>query len=658
MGLLSLGTPYSWFESRSYCDHVKKNALEQLYHCFEAAKNRSDDKYFWGDEVEYMVVHMDAKARKAQLSIDEDHVFSELDDEKICDERDVSYHPEYGRFMIEATPYRPYDGDSLSHYLYVQENMDTRRQLAQKYLKDPDAVLISLTTFPRMGTDDFTFPAAIAGGPSAKSLFVPEEITNRHVRFPTLTANIRRRRGCKVAINIPLYKDKYTRKDDELDPTIPFNRSKFPYSDAEAGQGAALPGHIYMDAMGFGMGSSCLQITMQAQDLKTARYLYDSLMNIAPLALSASASAPIFRGFLADQDVRWNVISGAVDDRTPYERGVDPLPGHGARGNIKEGKPVIRIPKSRYDSVDQYLSDPAESFNEDSYNDLDSPINEEAYKTLLSYGFDSTLARHFAHLFIRDPIVIFNERVHQDNTKENDHFENIQSTNWQTLRFKPPTQFATPDQKDQPGWRVELRPMEISITSFENAAYSVFFTLLSKAILLFRPNFYLPVSLIEENMVTAHRVDSIIKEKFHFRVNTKSVKGDAKVKELTIKEVFHGSSDFEGLISLVNRAIDSQSKSWAKEFSLPQEFDHALGKLKVYIKFIGLRTSGEIPSTARFIRDFVTKHPEYKQDSVVSDSVSYDLLDKLVKLTKYEKDTVAEFFGPELTQDLEAFQFI
>lgn len=36
--------------------------------------------------------------------------------------------------------------------------------------------------------------------------------------------------------------------------------------------------------------------------------------------MAISASAPIFRGYLADIDVRWNVISASVDDRTPDEK--------------------------------------------------------------------------------------------------------------------------------------------------------------------------------------------------------------------------------------------------------------------------------------------------------------------------------------------------
>jgi glutamate--cysteine ligase catalytic subunit len=37
--------------------------------------------------------------------------------------------------------------------------------------------------------------------------------------------------------------------------------------------------------------------------------------------MALSANSPIYRGYLADVDTRWNVISCSVDDRTPEERG-------------------------------------------------------------------------------------------------------------------------------------------------------------------------------------------------------------------------------------------------------------------------------------------------------------------------------------------------
>ena len=38
-------------------------------------------------------------------------------------------------------------------------------------------------------------------------------------------------------------------------------------------------------------------------------------------------------------------------------------------------------------------------------------------------------------------------------------------------------------------------------------------------------------------------------------------------------------------------------------------------------------------TTARWIRDFVTKHPDYKQDSVVTETINYDLVNECHEVT-------------------------
>lgn len=62
--------------------------------------------------------------------------------------------------------------------------------------------------------------------------------------------------------------------------------------------------------------------------------------------------------------------------------------------------------------------------------------NDYVKERLLKAGMDAPLARHFAHLFIQDPLVIYKGKLKMDDTTHTDHFENIQSTNWQTVRFK------------------------------------------------------------------------------------------------------------------------------------------------------------------------------------------------------------------------------
>ncbi len=92
------------------------------------------------------------------------------------------------------------------------------------------------------------------------------------------------------------------------------------YGDDGTSEAAALPGHIYMDAMGFGMGLSCLQVTFQACNVTEAESLYDQLAPLCPILLALTACSPIFRGYLADVDCRWDVIAASVDDRTREER--------------------------------------------------------------------------------------------------------------------------------------------------------------------------------------------------------------------------------------------------------------------------------------------------------------------------------------------------
>lgn len=179
---------------------------------------------------------------------------------------------------------------------------------------------ITLTTFPRLGTrDEFITPYYPPSGERLRSQFLPDQIANPHIRFPTLAANIRSRRGRKVEINVPIFKDSLT-PSPFRDPTVDYELHNWPEDD-DVRNGAAKDDHIYMDAMAFGMGSCCLQITFQAKNITEGRRLYDQLSPLGPIMLALTAATPIYKGFLADTDVRWNQISRAVDDRTPEELG-------------------------------------------------------------------------------------------------------------------------------------------------------------------------------------------------------------------------------------------------------------------------------------------------------------------------------------------------
>uniref|UniRef100_A0A914R3Z4 Glutamate--cysteine ligase n=1 Tax=Parascaris equorum TaxID=6256 RepID=A0A914R3Z4_PAREQ len=122
-----------------------------------------------------------------------------------------------------------------------------------------------------------------------------------YCRFKNLVRNIRGRRGEKVAINVPIFRDTNTPN--------PYTEDFSEMKDGGEAARAAKKDHIYMDHMGFGMGCCCLQVTFQAVNVDEARWLYDQLTPITPVLLALSAATPIFRSRLSDRDSRWDIIS-------------------------------------------------------------------------------------------------------------------------------------------------------------------------------------------------------------------------------------------------------------------------------------------------------------------------------------------------------------
>ena len=94
------------------------------------------------------------------------------------------------------------------------------------------------------------------------------------------------------------------------------------------------------------------------------------------------------------------------------------------------------------------------------------------------------------------------------------HFENLQSSNWNSMRFKPP-----PSHDSKIGWRVEFRTLDIQLTDFENSSLIVLMGLVVNIINHFNLDFVIPIKQLDENMDLAHKRDSILKNKFWFNKN-------------------------------------------------------------------------------------------------------------------------------------------
>lgn len=213
------------------------------------------------------------------------------------------------------------------------------------------------------------------------------------------------------------------------------------------------------------------------------------------------------------------------------------------------------------------------------------------------------------------------DRLHLDDSRDTDHWESIQSTNWQTVRWKPP---PLPNRPCGPhvGWRVEFRSMEVQPTDFENAAFTVFIVLASRVILAFDLNLYMPLSLVDVNMRRAHKREAVGTQTFHFRALDGPREG--QVLEMSVAEIVGGKGDaFPGLVPLIFAYLD--------EIECDPE---TLATVSNYMELILRRARGELLTPASWMRAFVTAHPAYAHDSVVPETVAHDLLQAIAALAE------------------------
>jgi glutamate--cysteine ligase catalytic subunit len=299
-------------------------------------------------------------------------------------------------------------------------------------------------------------------------------------------------------------------------------------------------GEIHLDAFSFGMGQNSLQITFGAEDMDQARWLYDQFHMLTSIMLALSATSSVFKGKLSDWDTRWKIIEMSTDCRNASER--------------KDGA----IAKGRYSTINQFISN--DSRNKAKYNNEKPTINKGIKKFMKSEAkkmdspIDEKLLNHFAYLWVRDPLVAFPSRLELDNNTETDHFESIQSTNWNDVRFKPPPAHDSNNPESSTGkigFRTEFRSMDSQLTAERSflMVHSVQLFARMLADKTFRLNFYIPMTLANENFERAHKRDAARTQKFWFRKNVfdfgKS-EGADEVLELSLSEIFHGTSEFLG----------------------------------------------------------------------------------------------------------------
>jgi len=316
------------------------------------------------------------------------------------------------------------------------------------------------------------------------------------------------------------------------------------------------------------------QITIQCKDLDHSLFLYDQLSILSPFLLALSAACPILKGKLSNYNTRWNVIEQSVDDRKSKEKST----------------------KSRYSTINYFLNPEGEK-----YNDLEDEYDEQYFNHLLKNNIPKNLARHISYLFIRDPIIMYEEDLEEIKLGKNDtnsFFVNINSSNWNNVRLKPPL-------KENDSWKVEVRVLEMQPNTFENSAFFIFVILLAKTITFYNLNFYVPISRVDENFKKARKISSKYEE-YYFKDNSEN---KTNMKSLS------------GICKILFTYIDNYLESLV-------DFD--CDEIKKYLEHIKQIASDEKKNTAEKIREFVLNHEDYNDDSSISGSISNELIEKIL----------------------------
>lgn len=110
---------------------------------------------------------------------------------------------------------------------------------------------------------------------------------------------------------------------------------------------------------------------------------------------------------------------------------------------------------------------------------------------------------------------------------------------------------------------------------------------------------------------------------------------------MTLLEIMSGKGKyFPGLLPMIQAYLDTIGL----DVEVRKQVDS-------YLTFIHGRASGEILTTAQWMRNFVTKHTDYKQDSVVTSTIAYDLVKECQQIAEGLK-ACPELLGKNVIEPL------
>lgn len=111
MGLLRLGKPLTLEEAKEHMAYVRQHGILQFLHVFNHVKDIENDGLKWGDEIECPILKVDPEKKEVRISVRASELRAELESKEATSlgmGEGVTWHPEFGGWMIESTPSIPY----------------------------------------------------------------------------------------------------------------------------------------------------------------------------------------------------------------------------------------------------------------------------------------------------------------------------------------------------------------------------------------------------------------------------------------------------------------------------------------------------------------------------------------------------------------------
>ena len=134
---MCIGQQIDHSEAQKYenIELVRKKGIQQFVRLYHTFKYRDNDALKYGDEVEYSLVKFDHEHKRVYLLLKAEALMPKLNDKNDNNNEDVVFMSEFGSFMIEGIPGRPYESDLSKSLLQIEANMKLRRKRVQEFLE-------------------------------------------------------------------------------------------------------------------------------------------------------------------------------------------------------------------------------------------------------------------------------------------------------------------------------------------------------------------------------------------------------------------------------------------------------------------------------------------------------------------------------------------